>query len=106
MRLISGIFIWLLRLVLFAAFFLFALHNRHLVEIYDWLGNPMQVGMAVALGLAALLGMMLGFMMPLPRMWRYRQERNICREQLRSSAQRGRGLGNVEHTVQDGSDGR
>lgn len=100
MRLISGAFIWLFRLVLFGAFFLFALHNRHPVVIYDWLGNSTHMGMAVALGLAALLGVILGLMVPLPRLWRYRQERNACREQLRGT-QRGR----TGHSVQDGADG-
>lgn len=85
MRLITGSFIWMLRLTLFGAFFVFALHNRHTVAVYDWFGNPIQTGMAVALGLAALLGLLLGIIIPLPRLWRYRQERNACREHMRTA---------------------
>lgn len=82
MRLITGILIWMLRLVLFGAFFAFALHNRHTVMVYDWFGNPIETGMVAALGIAVLIGLILGFIIPLPRLWRYRQERNAYRQRL------------------------
>lgn len=77
---------WGFRLVLFGLFFVFALQNRHTIHINSWFGNSVNTPMVIALGCAALFGILLGMMIVAPRLLRYRQQRNDYRNRLMNAS--------------------
>lgn len=86
MRVVVKVLSWAVRLLLLGVFFLFALNNLHVVKVQGLFGLQADMRLVVALGLAALLGVVLGVSIVIPRLFRYRQERNALHDTLHGAA--------------------
>lgn len=86
MHMLTTILTWVLRLALFGVCFVFALQNRHAVQVNGWFGSSANTSVVVALGCATLFGILLGIAITLPRLLRYRQQRNGYRNRVESNS--------------------